>query len=151
MPIPNDVVIELNRLLYKFLWNGTDKVTRLYIYIKKKYWVLEVWFENDRPGMYDSKYLRLAWLKRIFSENVRGKIICDIFWLNQENFSFSTAALTSIQFINSLFYSELLKWWSEFRENFASTKDWCNIIWNNKEIRINSSQIFYKNFFDYGI
>ena len=53
--------------------------------------------------------------------------------------------------INSPFYSELLKWWSEFRENFASTKDWRNIIWNNKEIRINSSPIFYKNFFDSGI
>ena len=29
MPTPNDVIVELNRLLYKFLWNGTDKVTRL--------------------------------------------------------------------------------------------------------------------------
>ena len=28
MPTPN-VIVELNRLLYKFLWNGTDKVTRL--------------------------------------------------------------------------------------------------------------------------
>ena len=35
---------------------------------------------------------------------------------------------------------------SEFRENFASTKDW-----RNKEIRINNSPIFYKNFFDSGI
>ena len=52
---------------------------------------------------------------------------------------------------NSLFYSEILTWWSEFRENFASTKDWRNIIWNNKEIRINNSPIFYKNFFDSGI
>jgi len=38
--------------------------------------------------------LRLAWLKRIFSENVCGNIISHIFWLNQENFSFSTATLT---------------------------------------------------------
>jgi len=45
----------------------------------------------------------------------------------------------------------MLTWWSEFRENFASTKDWRNIIWNNKEIRINNSPIFYKNFFDFGI
>ena len=53
--------------------------------------------------------------------------------------------------INSLFYSEILAWWSEFRENFASTEDWRNILWNNKEIRINNSPIFYKNFFDSGI
>ena len=53
--------------------------------------------------------------------------------------------------VNSLFYSEILAWWSEFRENFASTEDWRNILWNNKEIRINNSPIFYKNFFDSGI
>ena len=29
MPTLNNVIVELNRLLYKFLWNGTDKVTRL--------------------------------------------------------------------------------------------------------------------------
>ena len=29
MSTPNNVIVELNRLLYKFLWNGTDKVTRL--------------------------------------------------------------------------------------------------------------------------
>jgi len=45
----------------------------------------------------------------------------------------------------------MLTWWSEFRENFASAKDWHNIIWNNKEIRVNNSLIFYKNFFDSGI
>ena len=48
--------------------------------------------------------------------------------------------------INSLFYSEILTWWSEFREDFTSTKDWRNIIWNNKENRINNSPIFYKKF-----
>ena len=34
---------------------------------------------------------------------------------------------------------------------FVSTKDWHNIIWNNKEIHINNSPVFYKNFFDSGI
>ena len=29
MSTPNNVMVELNRLLYKFLWNGMDKVTRL--------------------------------------------------------------------------------------------------------------------------
>ena len=29
MPTPNDVVVELNGLLSKFLWKGKDKVTRL--------------------------------------------------------------------------------------------------------------------------
>ena len=29
LPTPKEVVSELNRLLFKFLWNGVDKVTRV--------------------------------------------------------------------------------------------------------------------------
>ena len=48
--------------------------------------------------------------------------------------------------VPSLFYSQLLKWWSDFREDFASAKDWQNIIWNNRDIRIDGSPVFYKKF-----
>ena len=50
--------------------------------------------------------------------------------------------------IHSKFYTELLQWWSDFREDFASIKDWNSIIWNNKEIRVNGSPVYYKNYFD---
>ena len=64
MPTANNVIVELNRLLYKFLWNGTDKVTRLSTINE---------FEKGGLRMIDLecmiKSLRLAWLKRIFSEN----------------------------------------------------------------------------------
>ena len=62
MSIPQETIAELNRLLFQFLWNGTDKVTRL-----------STINEYDRGGlkMIDPdcmiKSLRLAWLKRIFS------------------------------------------------------------------------------------
>ena len=29
LPAPKEIVQELNRILFKFLWKGTDKVTRL--------------------------------------------------------------------------------------------------------------------------
>ena len=53
--------------------------------------------------------------------------------------------------IRSQFYTELLQWWSEFRIEFAAEKDWQNIIWNNKDIRINNKSVFYENFFESGI
>ena len=53
--------------------------------------------------------------------------------------------------ITSQFYSELLKWWSDFREEFDRERDQQNIVWNNKEIRINNKPVFYKNFFESGI
>ena len=46
--------------------------------------------------------------------------------------------------ISSQFYHELLLWWSEFRETFASEKDWENIIWNNRDIRIDKNHFFTK-------
>ena len=61
MSIPKEIITELNHLLFKFLWNGTDKVTRLSTINK-----------CDRGGlkMIDIdcmiKSLRSAWLKRIF-------------------------------------------------------------------------------------
>ena len=53
--------------------------------------------------------------------------------------------------ITSQFYSELLKWWSDFREEFDTERDQQNIVCNNKEIRINNKTVFYKNFFESGI
>ena len=47
--------------------------------------------------------------------------------------------------VPSLFYSQLLKWWSDFREDFSSAKDWHNIIWNNRDIRIDGSPVLLRS------
>ena len=61
---PRGVIQELNRLIFKFVWKGVDKVTRLSA--RNDY-------EKSGLKMIDLKTmvksLRLAWLKRIFSEN----------------------------------------------------------------------------------
>ena len=62
MSIPKEIITELNRLLFKFLWNGTDKVIRISTINE---------YNRDGLKMIDPdcmiKSLRLAWLKRIFS------------------------------------------------------------------------------------
>ena len=61
LPTPNELVKQLNQLLFKFLWSGTDKVT-----------CVSVINEYEEGGLkminLDCmiKSLRLAWLKRIF-------------------------------------------------------------------------------------
>ena len=105
MPTPNNVIVELNRLLYKFLWNGTDKVTRLSTINE---------FQKGCLKMIDLecmiKSLRLAWLKRIFGENEGTwknylhhllRSLGGLFFLNC-NFDIKDYT------INSLFYSEIL-------------------------------------------
>ena len=44
--------------------------------------------------------------------------------------------------ISSKCYNELLQWWAEFRDDFTAEKPWQNIIWNNKDIRIDDKPIF---------
>ena len=51
----------------------------------------------------------------------------------------------------SQFYMELLLWWSKFRNDFATKKDWQVIIWNNQAIRINNKPVFYRKYHSFGI
>ena len=142
------VIQELNRLIFKFLWKGVDKVTRLSTIND---------YEKSGLKMIDLetmvKSLRLAWLKRIFSENdgtwrnyLRHVLKCyGGSLLFHCNYNVNDLA------IFSQFYTELLQWWAEFRDEFSEEKPWRNIIWNNKDIRIDNKPIFYKTFFESGI
>ena len=142
---PKGVIQELNRLIFKFLWKGVDKVTRL-----------STINDYQRSGlkMIDLetmvKSLRLSWLKRIFSENNGA-------WKNYLRhqlkyvgglFLFHCEYDIEDVVVSSQFYSELLQWWSDFREDFSSEKLHQNIMWNNKDIRVNDKPIFYKTFFN---
>lgn len=54
--------------------------------------------------------------------------------------------------INSLFYKELFQWWAEFRTAFSTDPlVYETIIWNNKDIRIDSKPIYYPNYVKTGI
>ena len=99
-----------------------------------------------------AKSLRLAWLKRIFGEN-------DGTWKNYLHhllkrfgglFLFHCNCDIKGLTISSKFYSELLQWWAEFRDEFSTEKLWHNVSWNNKDICINNRPIFYKTYFESG-
>ena len=64
--------------------------------------------------------------------------------------------LSLLHYINRLtfsafFYRELLDWWSKLREVKDPENIHKYILWNNKEIRIDSKSVFYKHFFDNNI
>ena len=99
------------------------------------------------------KSLRLAWMKRIFGTSEGA-------WKSYLRFSLERFGGLFLFYCNydvkdlsisSQFYSGLLQWWSEFRDNFGTRKEWKFILWNNKEIRVNNKPIFYRNFFENGI
>ena len=71
LPTPKEVIKQLNQLVFKFLWKGVDKVTRLSVIYE---------YENGGFKMIDFeikiKSLRLTWLKRILVKMmVRGRVM----------------------------------------------------------------------------
>ena len=62
LPTPEELLNELNKITFKFLWKGVDEVTRASVINK---------YEEGGLRMVDLecmvKSLRLTWLKRIFS------------------------------------------------------------------------------------
>jgi len=63
LPTPKKLIQELNKVLSKFLWKGTDRVKRVSVINE---------YEEGGLRMIDLecmvKSLRLAWLRRIFDE-----------------------------------------------------------------------------------
>ena len=144
LPTPKGIMQELNRLLFKFLWKGTDKVTRLSAInggLKMTY--LESMIQS----------LRLAWITRTFEayDSTWKSYLRHLLNRFQGLFLFYCNYDVKDIPITSQFYSELLQWWSDFREEFDTERDRQNIVWNNKEICINNKPVFYKNLFESGI
>ena len=97
-------------MIYNFLWRGKDKVTRKSVINDYGGGGIKI---VDVESMI--KFLRLAWLKRIFGDN-SGAWKNYLEYLLKEtgglvlfNCNYNVKDLT----ISSQFYIELLKWWSE--------------------------------------
>ena len=149
IPTPQEFVSQLNQLLFQFLWNGPDKVTRRSAINEYSNGGLKM---IDFDSMIIS--LRLAWLKRIVSSNDGTWKRYLTYHLERFGglFLFQCNYDVSILPLNiSLFYLELLQWWSEFRDMFCSEKDWRYILWNNKQILINNKTVYYKSYFVAGV
>ena len=78
------------------------------------------------------KALRLAWLNRIFNNNESTWKIYLIHLLKDVGGSFIFECNYEIKdpSITSIFYRELLQWWSEFRDLFSDEKNWISVAWN---------------------
>ena len=147
---PHDISRRLERLIYKFLWKGPDKVTRN-----------SVINTLDRGGLNltdietQIKALRLSWIPRILNER-KGTLKSYFNFLLKDYGSASAFLLSCNYDVNDLslnltgFYAELLLWWADFRRAFFDMSRVENIIWN-KEIRINEKPVFYANYYSLDI
>ena len=87
---PSKIIKQVNSIIFSFLWNGKDKVTRLSS--------INSYEDGGGIKMTDIeslvKAVRLAWLKRVFSDNeVRGNFTCFISYVVLVVFYFLNAIM----------------------------------------------------------
>ena len=142
--VPEEVIKEVNRVIFKFLWKGQDRVARKAMINN---------FENGGLNVLDFetmvKSLRLAWLRRLYIDEDAG-------WKSYLRFlikPFGGDFLFYCDYdpreynITNKCYAELIQFWAEFRNAFSTEDDSTSIVWNNKNIRINGKPVFYRRFF----
>ena len=126
------------------MWKGPDKITRKAAINS---------FDNGGLNLTDLetsiKSLRLAWISKILnSESLPWKSYLRYLLKPFGGFFFFHCNYNINDYnIKSIFCSEMLQWWSEFRSKFATeTTSFDSIIWNNCNIRIDDKPIYYQNY-----
>ena len=147
-PVPEEVIKEANRIIFKFLWKGRDRGGRNAVINT---------YENGGLRVLDFetmvKSLRLTWLRRLYSGEDAGWKSYFRFLLKGfgGDFIFHCDYDPKDYDIANKFYSELVQFWADFRNAFSDEDGKASVIWNNKNIRINGKPAFYRQFFDKGL
>ena len=146
--VPEKFICSLNQSIYSFLWNGKDKVRRLAVINN---------IENGGLKLTDFetsiKSLRLVWITRALNDNpAPWKAYLENLLRDFEGLFFLNCNYNIKDFkTDSQFYVETLKWWYDFRENFARDLLGTGILWNNRLIKVSGKSIYYHNFVKAGI
>ena len=107
LPTPKEAVSELNRMLFKFPWNGVDKVTRVSAISD---------YERGGLKMIDVdcmiRSLRLGWLQRVFNDSSATWKRYFLHLLEHVGGIFFLSCNFDVKDFNlpSPFYYELLQW-----------------------------------------
>ena len=142
---PMEIMKRMERMIFKHLWKGPDKVTRNSVINSVK---------NGGLNLMDIetqiKALRLSWIPRILGITRRGP------WKSYFNHYLKPYGGTlkcSYEFkdltpsLNG-FNSDLLLSWEEFRKKFSDINYAQTIIWNNKDIRIDNRSVLCKSYYE---
>ena len=140
---PQEIIKQMERMVYKLLRKGPDKVTRLTVINSLKNGGLNL---TDLETQI--KAIRLSWIPRVLDERVGPWKSYFAFHLKNYGGTLILKCNYDVRDLNlSLngFYQQLLDWWADFRNAFSDINYAHYVIWNNKEIT------FYKKYADCGI
>ena len=143
--VPEEIIKEINRIVFKFLWRGQDRVARTAVINS---------YENGGLRVLDFetlvRALRLSWLKRLYSGEAAGwKCYLEHLLIPYGGvFLFHCDYDPKDYNFSNNFYAELIRFWADFRNAFSEQDSRGSIIWNNKNVRIDEQPVCYKRFLE---
>ena len=140
LPSPSEFIKAFQTIIYSFLWKGPDKISRTAVINDFEFGGLKV---TDLTTSIMS--LRLSWIGRFLSDNSypwKAYLSHLLTPFGGEFFLHCDYKINDYN-ISSIFYKEMLHWWSDFRSKFDPVSSRGTIIWNNCNIRVNGKPIFY--------
>ena len=129
---PQEIISQIERMLYKFLWKGPDEVTRLSVINSLKNGGLNL---TDLETQI--KALRLSWIPRVLDERLVPWKSYFEFHLKKYGGSLLLKYDYDVRDLNfrlNGFYQQLLSWWADFRNAFSDINYVQYVIWNNKDM-----------------
>ena len=131
-------------IIFNFLWKGPDKITRTAAINSFEYGGL-----NVMDLATSIKSLRLSWIRRLLSEDFypwKAYFLHLLKPFGGDFFLYCDYNINDYNF-SSIFYKEMLQWWSDFPSEFDVVSPVRkSIIWNNCKIRVNGKPIYYHNY-----
>jgi len=138
IPSPTEFIKSFQAVIFNFLWKGTDKIARKAAINNAEYGGFNVTdFESS------IKSARLAWITRFFSEESYPWKAYLLHLLKDFGGDFFLYCNYDINDYNicSVFYKEMLLWWSDLRAKYNTSSSYKLVIWNNHEVRVNDDRL----------
>ena len=153
LPNPgNETILNLNRMFFQFIWQSpTDRIKRE---------VLCQDYYNGGLKMVQLKNyinaLKIAWIRRLISTNSKYKSLFETIHTSINDLMNRGAAyIDEIQSrCTNKFWWDVLEAWKNFISQLVpkSASDIMGIcIWNNRNIKINNSPVFYRRWYNKNI
>ena len=144
--VPSEILIQLERQIANFVWNGPDKIKRRASFNNLKFGGLEL---THLPSWIQAQ--KFSWIKRFLDENVQADWKEYLEWLlKDKGGKLFLYCDFDIKQIRDSFYGEVLGSLMELKK-VAGVASGEYILWNNKNIQIDNRSIFYADYYNLDI
>ena len=151
IPVSDDLIKEIKKLIYNFIWHGNDKIKRTALINNIEDGGLKM---LDIESMISAQ--RIMVLKKYFDDNESSwKVILDEFLqgVGGKFIPFCNFDTRKLPIHIPIFYRECLEAWSKLVSSTVNTYDDIvnQIIWNNKNIVVQKASVFEHCLFSAGV